>query len=277
MHRRQIEEAVLESITHQLHSDNLPGILTILSSSTARETSEEVEIDLSCLPREQLLRILAYVEACICEQKGGLSVTLSDYIKEDTQTKTVSLDYGSEEDEICQPQKKRKLRQRKRKISPTTLETGSVQEVSFEPMSMASLSQEKTRGPPCKRKTFKSKLKQPSTSSPTVHTDATMSTSLYHTSSKKTACTRPTRPTRHAALYQHHSHKDSPASPEEESGDEQSSGNTALIVFSDEQMDFRVTDNQTIAHHSSPAPRSLRVMSLVTEDRNEMEDIDIML
>ncbi|KAG2219270.1 hypothetical protein INT45_000046, partial [Circinella minor] len=83
MHKRQIEETLLSKITNQLQQDKLPGILAILSSENNGE--DEVEIDLSRLQREQLVRLLCYVDACIREQNGGPTVNVSDYIVKEKQ------------------------------------------------------------------------------------------------------------------------------------------------------------------------------------------------
>ncbi|KAI7893537.1 uncharacterized protein EV154DRAFT_501497 [Mucor mucedo] len=81
MHKRQIEETLLDRITNQLNPEKLPGILPILSSEKASNQQEdEVEIDLSCLAREQLVQVLSYVDACILEQNGGPAVNVDNYI-----------------------------------------------------------------------------------------------------------------------------------------------------------------------------------------------------
>lgn len=81
MHKRQIEETLLDRITNNLNPEKLPGILPILSSEKASNQQEdEVEIDLSCLAREQLVQVLSYVDACILEQNGGPAVNVDNYI-----------------------------------------------------------------------------------------------------------------------------------------------------------------------------------------------------
>ncbi|KAI9318623.1 hypothetical protein BX666DRAFT_1929810 [Dichotomocladium elegans] len=104
MHKRQIEETLLDKITKQLQPEKLPGILTIISNDRGQQqqASDEVEIDLSCLARDQLVRLLAYVEACILEQSGGPAVDLAKYLareKKSPQPKKVRMVVPEDDDE----------------------------------------------------------------------------------------------------------------------------------------------------------------------------------
>ncbi|KAJ8660877.1 hypothetical protein O0I10_003521 [Lichtheimia ornata] len=118
MHKRQIEETLLNKISNQLQPEKLPGILAIISNDNAGQANGEVEIDLSCLARDQLVRLLSYVEACILEQSGGPAVDLEQYLdkKEEQQPSTINkpsvamLDDSEDEDEM--PKKKRQPRRR---------------------------------------------------------------------------------------------------------------------------------------------------------------------
>lgn len=118
MHKRQIEETLLNKISNQLQPDKLPGILAIISNDNAGQANGEVEIDLSCLARDQLVRLLSYVEACILEQSGGPAVDLEQYLdkKEEQQPSVINkpsaamLDDSEDEDDM--PKKKRQPRRR---------------------------------------------------------------------------------------------------------------------------------------------------------------------
>lgn len=118
MHKRQIEETLLNKISNQLQPDKLPGILAIISNDNAGQANGEVEIDLSCLARDQLVRLLSYVEACIREQSGGPAVDLEQYLdkKEEQQPSVINkpsaamLDDSEDEDDM--PKKKRQPRRR---------------------------------------------------------------------------------------------------------------------------------------------------------------------
>ncbi|KAI8333833.1 hypothetical protein BC941DRAFT_433122 [Chlamydoabsidia padenii] len=80
--KRQVEESLLDKITHQLSPHKLAGILSIVSTDDDDDGKQdgEVEIDLSCLAREQLVRVMLYVDACLVEQQGGPQVKLAKYL-----------------------------------------------------------------------------------------------------------------------------------------------------------------------------------------------------
>ncbi|KAI9028926.1 hypothetical protein CLU79DRAFT_736736 [Phycomyces nitens] len=264
MHKRQIEEAVLDSITHQLHVNKLPGILTILSSYTPGVSSNEVEIDLSCLPREQLIRILVYVKACIDEQNGGPIVNIEDYIKEEPAPEThhiqaISDGEDDEREQFHQKQQKaRKPRQRKKVVS------------SNGPTSMATLSsqpeaQKRKRAP---RKKVSQSCKQDDQRRH-ERNDREVSPQCVHDSD----CIGSTRPKRRTALHKRRLLEDMllPSDDEDEYGSD-------IILFGSEQMDHQVTGNQTITHHSLVSSEAQYILvSLAIDDVDDIEEIDIMI
>jgi hypothetical protein len=78
--RRAAEELILDRITNHLAGDKLPGILTIMQVNSSNSRHGSVEIDLSSLTPRRLRSVLAYVEACLEEQRGGPKVDVSAYI-----------------------------------------------------------------------------------------------------------------------------------------------------------------------------------------------------
>lgn len=66
--RRQMEELILNKITHELDPSYLPGILDVLKH--IEEDEEEVEIDLGQLKNDELESILVYVEACLQKEQN---------------------------------------------------------------------------------------------------------------------------------------------------------------------------------------------------------------
>ncbi|KAI8391108.1 uncharacterized protein BYT42DRAFT_182210 [Radiomyces spectabilis] len=311
MHKREIEETLLDKITNQLHADRLPGILTILSSENAGQQNDEVEIDLSCLAREQLVRLLSYVEACIREQHGGAVVDISDYIARDEpkrkgprtrpaiQKQLVEDDVYAESTHPARRQpRSRKSRQPKRTKSRAELtEDLDVDDESQEagttmcnrphatkhkegPISMASLSKrtaaKKSRG------TRKSKtVRRKRGSHDDADDDVVVSSVSVAQDLESIAISRPKR---RAALHKRRLLEDM-LLPSDNEDDNDGEEEEVLVLFSDEQMDFAVIDNQTIVHQSEraveekPLPTSVALVydDGVREDSENEEEIDIMI
>ncbi|KAL0074432.1 hypothetical protein J3Q64DRAFT_1778060 [Phycomyces blakesleeanus] len=283
MPKRQIEEAVLESITHQLHADKLPGILTILSSHTASTTSDEVEIDLSCLPRDQLVRVLIYVEACIAEQNGGPPVNIADYIKEELHQHNVSDDGSDEEEALHQAYRtpKKSIRRKRPGLSGVSRDNSNTNDHSFGPsdgpISMARLSQQSDL--PKRKRTPRKKVtqscKRENDQKQRKNGDALVSSPCVI---QDPNCIASTKPKRRVALHKRRLLEDMLLPSDEESINEYED-NGDIVVFSDEKMDFHVTGNQTITHHSlapSTVPCNI-VPPVIEEDADDVEEIDIMV
>lgn len=285
MHKRQMEETLLQKITQQLHQDKLPGILSILSSETSAggQNSDEVEIDLSRLARDQLVRLLCYVEACIVEQNGGPAVNLSDYVAHSPQQQpakrsrpaaAASIDSSDESDVEPQPRQRRRRRQRQGRGTTSGKKSRRLSQEDEDdddegPISMASLTK-RTR-----RKAGGGRGKK------SDDTAAVVSNSALDRI-PRTDSIAVTRPKRRAALQKKNQFEDV-------ASDIEGSDDGTLIVFGDEQMDFRVTDNKTIVHESSGSSNSnasaepdivstTTTMTVVADDDDdEDEEIDIML
>ncbi|KAI8091024.1 uncharacterized protein B0P05DRAFT_528436 [Gilbertella persicaria] len=239
MHRRQMEEAILEKITHQLDADKLPGILTIISHN--QDNVEEVEIDLAKLDYVQLEHILLYVDACLLEKQGGPKVKLNDY--------------------VIQPMKKSMPKQRRRKQRCTSIvEAGHVVHGtctsrlsdSYGPMSMSALTEYTVKRKNNKKRTPKKNKK------------------FNHTLPVKKPSKRKT------ALHKRKLLEDmiQPSSNDE---DEEENSKGDIIIFGNEQMDFAVTDNQTIVHSSLPTQHIPSVNDQPIEADEDDELIDIMM
>ncbi|KAG0172000.1 hypothetical protein DFQ28_003006 [Apophysomyces sp. BC1034] len=289
MQKRQIEETLLDKITNQLHADKLPGILSILSSENAGHQNDEVEIDLSRLAREQLVRVLAYVEACIAEQDGGPAVDVADYIvkvqvaKRKGPRTRPALERSSEDEEeedynepVRRQRKPRKPRQKKRcskEVDGDMLETLDASGLSNGPISMSALSkrqpeakQKRSRGgrkPAGKRKGQTAQVDDEAVISPAlamIHDEDSIAVS---------------RPKRRAALHKRRLLEEMLQPSDNEDEDEEE----VLVVYSEEQMDMAVTANQTIVHQpDTPVPVAVPVVSSESDEEEENdEEIDIML
>ncbi|GAA5809930.1 hypothetical protein MFLAVUS_003345 [Mucor flavus] len=324
MHKRQIEETLLDRITNQLNPEKLPGILPILSSEKASNQQEdEVEIDLSCLAREQLVQVLSYVDACILEQNGGPAVNVDNYItkkptKKGPRTRP-ALHVENEEEEQQQPQPKNRRpasKPRSRKpCKPRTqsrseltedldADSSSSESVEYEtmasskngssnngPMSMASLSKKNTSGAPLPNK-VKGGRRKPSSNAGSKPVkkqnrrkgddDALVTSSVNVFQDPDSIAI--SRPKRRAAIHKRRLLEEMLAPSDNEA--EEDSEDSVLVVYSDEQMDLDVVDNQTIMHQE-PVPVQLisnesEVVAIATartdtEDCEDTdEDIDIM-
>ncbi|KAI8148584.1 hypothetical protein BJV82DRAFT_592643 [Fennellomyces sp. T-0311] len=292
MHKRQIEETLLSKITNQLQQEKLPGILAILSSENkAGKHDDEVEIDLSRLARDQLVRLLCYVEACIGEQNGGPAVNVADYIVKEKQIKkkvqTVS---DAEDSDVPRKQRRRQPKQpRKRQTRQELTEDILADDDESDedddkdegedvmaglrghgPMSMAELSkrQDAVRSSSSSKKSRKRVKRRSlddapvSSSSVPAHVEGSIAVS---------------RPKRSAAQRKRRLSDDSDM---EDGRRSNSSSGSELIVYGDEKMDFNVKDNKTIVHESTApvVPVVPVVTPPVIDDEEDLdEEIDIML
>ncbi|CAO3631466.1 unnamed protein product [Cunninghamella blakesleeana] len=305
--KRQIEEALLEKITHRLHADKLPGILSIVSASNDNEQrEEEVEIDLSSLGREQLVRVMLYVDACIEEQQGGPSVKLSNYIVKDpkaaTSSSVINKKHEEEKDTFTEIDNHElnagQKRKRNSKPSPSTPIDG--------PISMAGLTK-RTRVNGNKKKA----LNHPPSVSSNTNSNNPSATSVSKRRRKTASSSRrkqqdssasmkvkqngmsSTRPKRRAALHKRRMLEETLLTPSDDDNDDDISitpvstpvaavDHEVLIVYSDEQMDFGVVENQTIVHQPSTSNNnsnsfvSQTIQQSIAEDDEDDEEIDIM-
>ncbi|KAI7863562.1 hypothetical protein BDF14DRAFT_1998314 [Spinellus fusiger] len=280
MHKRQMEEAALDKITHQLQADKLPGILAILSSKNVGCQNNEVEIDLSCLERDQLVRLLSYVDACVVDQEGGPKVNVDDFIvkpassttpkkgprtrpalrkqlKSETEDAEEAEDEraeeggGEEEEEFVRPVQKTK-KTRKPRQRPQG------------PMSMAHLSHQ---SPSPKSTTRKPKSKR--SKQRTSNEQAMMSLAIAAVMDEDSIAV--TKPKRRAALHKRRLLEEMLA-PSDSSSQSEDENET---VYLDEQMDLAVTANQTIVHQTTIVhPPTVTLPTLPVYNEEEDEDID---
>ncbi|KAI8888831.1 hypothetical protein K501DRAFT_329681 [Backusella circina FSU 941] len=305
MHKRQVEEALLDKITNHLQPEKLPGILSILSTKQQhKQEDDEVEIDLSCLERELLVQLLSYVDACILEQNGGPTVRVEDYIikkKKGPRTRPA----------LQQQQKKRaprapKARSRAELTEDLNMDSSDeddesdleednlAKETSTEdgPISMASLSK-KTEGATKRRNTQKKQQKPKAKRNRSSAAaggrrkkgDTTVSSSVTVIQDPDSIAS--SRPKRRAALHKRRLLEKMLAPSDDDSDDDEMTApetTDVLVVFSDEQMDLRVVDNQTIAHTSSCMSSSDDDLLLSSaplamsaeEEEDDDDEIDIM-
>lgn len=284
MHKRQIEETLLDRITNNLNPEKLPGILSILASEKPHQQEDEVEIDLSCLAREQLVQVLFYVDACILEQNGGPVVNIEDFVMKKSSVKQEKPTKKRARRRPTQPRTKSRA-ELTENLDSSFSESEEIHPLSVDnvinldgPISMASL-------------TKKHKTSRPSTSTPTSkgrkrpgkvnrhrnrrksEDDEAMSSVVVFQDPDSIASTRPKR---RAAVHKRRLLEQMLAPSDNESDEETEDG--MLVVYSDEKMDFNVVDNQTIAHSSTPIPlsREEEAMAKLEEEENDDEEIDIM-
>lgn len=264
--KRQVEETLLTKITEQLLPDKLPGILSIVSSHDDQEG--EVEIDLSCLVREQLVRVMLYVDDCILEQQGGPKVKLSKYLlKESKPAKKQPLvdddDDDDEEDTLGTTVGDKRRRKRR---SHSSTEEG--------PISMAAL-------------TKKSRKQDTSPSKPTPKRRRRAKKDQQEGSvNTKLPSTPSTRPKRRSALHKRRMLEEMLLGlSDQEDDDEDMMDQQVMVTYGEEQMDFGVVDNQTIVHQpQAMSPVSIDPLSsgsIAThdgdnDDDDQDEEIDIM-
>jgi hypothetical protein len=279
--KRQVEEALLDKITHHLGSDKLPGILSIVSSGDQKEDGE-VEIDLSGLAREPLVRVMLYVDACLAEQQGGPKVKLAKYLvkesgKDATTTRAVLSDDDDDDDELASTAH----RKRNRRTSNDTKTAG--------PISMAALTKKSrsrkssldagnntSAAPGPKRKRSRKKQLQDGAQSPRVaRPKRRRATALHKRRMLEEMLVEPSD-------HDHDGGDDDDALLGGDDGLDQE----VMITYGEEQMDFAVVDNQTIVHQPLPAPfadctsmdqDTMDASSIAPqEEEDEDEEIDIM-
>ncbi|KAI9251718.1 hypothetical protein BY458DRAFT_493564 [Sporodiniella umbellata] len=272
MHKRQIEETLLNRITHHLNPEKLPGILSILASEKAEpQEDEEVEIDLSCLAREQLVQILCYVDACILEQNGGPAVNLDHFVK----GKKHRPERHTLRRKPCPPRTQSRA-ELTETLDSSCSESEALHPLSVDrvvhldgPISMASLTKKhKTARPAPKRR--------PGQSNKPKHHHRRRRRRPSHdlAIAQPPDCIASTRPKRRAAVHKRRLLEQMLAPSDNESEDDAEDG--MLVVYSDEKMDFNVLDNQTIAHSSSPILSTPEQASITLETEETDEEIDIM-
>ncbi|CAO3639999.1 unnamed protein product [Mucor hiemalis] len=298
MHKRQIEETVPEK---------LPGILTILASEKANSQQEdEVEIDLSCLAREQLVRVLSYVDACILEQSGGPVVNVNHYItkkptKRGPRTRP-SLQVQDQESKVSrQPRSRNRKPAKPRTKTRAELteeidgDSSSSESVDYNfkksntkarsvhgPMSMAALSKKNNATPSNKARGVQRKPGKTSSKNKVRRKggdDDDVASSITVIQDPDSIAS--SRPKRRAAVHKRRLLEEMLAPSDNEADDD--SEDSVLVVYSDEQMDLGVVDNQTIMHQvlapvqliSTRTEQEAVTMS-VTESEDTDEEIDIM-
>lgn len=295
MHKRQIEETLLDRITNNLNPEKLPGILPILSSEKASNQQEdEVEIDLSCLAREQLVQVLSYVDACILEQNGGPAVNVDNYItkkptKKGPRTRPA---LNFEDDEQHQPKNNRRPAAKPRSRKPCRPRTksraeltedidadsSSSESVGYEvmsssksslvdvgPMSMASLSKNSVVESSLGCKSRNGRKKTSSGNKPSKKQtrrkrddDAVIASAINVFQDPDSIAS--SRPKRRAAIHKRRLLEEMLA-PSDNEADEDSE-DSVLVVYSEEQMDLEVVDNCTIMHQ---VPVPVQLISTQTE------------
>ncbi|KAI8968707.1 hypothetical protein BDB01DRAFT_147798 [Pilobolus umbonatus] len=280
MHKRQIEETLLDRITNQLHPEKLPGILPIISDKSSNQQEDEVEIDLSCLPREQLVQVLSYVDACILEQNGGPQVNVEDFIvKKSKGPRTRPALIEQKPRALKKSRKPRPPRSKSRAELTEDLdgESSSSSESEEErvssassagPISMASLSKKEPKRTPKPVTNKKIRRRRKVEDAPVV-----ASMNVFQDPDSIAI----SRPKRRAAVHKRRLLEQMLApSDNEEEDDEQDEG--VLMLYSGEQMDLAVVDNKTIAHQPVSVPSPITQVTAVTIEENEDtdEEIDIM-
>ncbi|KAF1800244.1 hypothetical protein V8B55DRAFT_1368542 [Mucor lusitanicus] len=285
MHKRQIEETLLDRITNSLDPEKLPGILPILSPESNQQ-EDEVEIDLSCLAREQLVQVLSYVDACIMEQNGGPAVNVERYITKKPKgprTRPALVDK-----KVQRRRKPSKPKTKSRAELTEDIDAGSSsddeddqehmdysmskpKQVSEGPISMASLSKKNNTVKNNRRKPVAKKSKN------RRHDDDALVSSSIHVIQDPDSIAI-SRPKRRAAVHKRRLLEEMLA-PSDDEDNEDDEDNSPLVVFGEEKMDLGVIDNCTIMHQV-PVIEAEQIVTLssVVEDDNEDtdEEIDIM-
>lgn len=286
MHKRQIEETLLDRITNSLDPEKLPGILPILSPESSQQ-EDEVEIDLSCLAREQLVQVLSYVDACIMEQNGGPAVNVERYITKKPKgprTRPALVDK-----KVQRRRKPSKPKTKSRAELTEDIDAGSSsddeddqehmdyamskpKQAAEGPISMASLSKKNnTVKNNNRRKPVAKKSKGRRNDD-----DALVSSSIHVIQDPESIAI--SRPKRRAAVHKRRLLEEMLA-PSDDEDNEDEEDSSPLVVFGEEKMDLGVIDNCTIMHQV-PVIEAEQIVTLssVVEDDNEDtdEEIDIM-
>ncbi|KAL0090828.1 hypothetical protein F4703DRAFT_1970118 [Phycomyces blakesleeanus] len=260
MHKRQMEESVLDKITHQLHPDKLPGILTIISSENVGCQNNEVEIDLSCLARDQLVRLLSYVDACIVEQNGGPVVNVEAFIvKEKPVSKSLQKSALGSTTNSTSPRKGPRTRPAVCKSSDEDEDDDDDDDdldgktKSAKNMTRPAQRQRKPRKPRQKQRVNTGgPMSMASLASPRAQDEDAMMMSLAVAAVVDEDSIAVTRPKRRAALHKRRMLEEMLAPSDND--DSLSEDESEPVIYRDEQMDLGVTANQTIAHQSNPSP-----------------------
>ncbi|KAI8075078.1 hypothetical protein BC940DRAFT_328675 [Gongronella butleri] len=269
--KRQLEEALLSKITQQMHPDKLPGILSIVSATADHHGhghEEEVELDLSSLDREQLVRIMLYVDACVREQQGGPAVVLSRFIPANAATNNKPLHrhasvhaIGDDDDDNDaahsamlldgqvdkdRRRMRRRKQQQKRKQKSKFTESGG-HHVSTEDATITNLLPTSSMPTVTPKKTRSRK-------SATANADNKKRTRAPRgkaAQDKKGGAAAKTK--KRNGLHKRRLLEDTLLLASDDNDDDEATENNVLIVYSDEKMDFGVVDNQTIVHQPSAA------------------------
>lgn len=253
MHRRQMEEMILDKITNQLDAEKLPGILTIIS--TQQQEEEEVEIDLASLDRDQLTRILSYIDACLKEKQGGPKVKLSNYT---LKPEPVAPELPTEKPRPSLPKKQPQAKNRSknsRNRRKSIVETGHIVRgsshsqlsASHGPISMSALT-EMEAGSKKKQANSNKRKKRAAKKRKSEDDLAVQMSSKEHAFKDSIASTKPKRK---SAVHKRKLLEEmlQPSSDsEDEELDGSVDGGSGIIIFGNEQMDLAVTHNETIVH-----------------------------
>ncbi|KAI8337904.1 hypothetical protein BC941DRAFT_469902 [Chlamydoabsidia padenii] len=263
--KRQVEETLLSKITEHLQPDKLPGILSIVSSSSDDQEGE-VEIDLSCLVREQLVRVMLYVDDCINEQQGGPKVKLSKYLVKEsksTRKETVVDDDDDDEDILGSGgDAKRKRRRNTTKEGPISMAALTKKSKSSTRKPSLDTSSHKMTTTPKRRRTRKKQQQQ----------------DVSHNGIASN------RPKRRSALHKRRMLEEMLLVPSDEEDDDLELDQQVMVTYGEEQMDFGVVDNQTIVHQPqldttlTTSTSSIDAYSSIAthDDDEDDEEIDIM-
>ncbi|KAI9476418.1 MAG: hypothetical protein EXX96DRAFT_577137 [Benjaminiella poitrasii] len=292
--RRQMEEMILDKITNQLDPEKLPGILTIISTNQEEEDeADEVEIDLARLEHDQLSRILSYIDACLLEKKGGPMVKLSDYSLVSVQPdKVVHPSVAPKKEKASVDARRRQTQQqikqgnsRRRRRRKSIVESGHVVHgssttqlsSSHGPISMSALTEMEEE----EKKVTKTKRKRKMQR----RDDSVPKTKGKHQESKKNSYNDVKKAKRKRATHKRRLLEDmlQPSNNLDDKDDEEGwNGGSGIVIFSNEKMDFGVTQNQTIVHQERKASIQKiekTVSSQYDKADNEDEDeiIDILM
>lgn len=260
VHRRHMEELILDKITNHLDAEKLPGILTIISKAHEEEV-EEVEIDLAKLDRDQLGRILSYVDACLAEKEGGPKVRLSDYTIKQQQKPVLQ----QQVPKAMKQQNRRRRNRRKSLVEEGHVVDGSAPSrlsATHGPISMSALTDFEATPKKTPRKKRVKKVKDDDVS---VH--MAMDLNIFQDSIASN------KPKRKSAIHKRRLLEEmlQPSNDDSEEEDNES----GIIVFGDEQMDLAVTHNETIVHQESLIEPV--IIEEVEEEEEDDELIDIMM
>lgn len=267
MHRRQMEEMILDKITNHLDPEKLPGILTIISKRHEEEV-EEVEIDLARLDRDQLSRILSYVNACLLEKEDGPKVKLSDFTIQPKQMRQTEKAGNSSNQQI-----RKRSHGRKSIVDQGHIVSGSSHSqlsISHGPISMSALTEIESN-----KKSKKSNKKKKRTKK------NDLSVRMPSTPNDQVGVAT-TKPKRRSAVHKRRLLEDMLQSSSNES-DQEDEGGCGIVIFGDEQMDLAVTQNETIVHHEKRLPIAhqsdiaTEQPPVFDEDEDGEELIDIMM